>query len=1463
MADSDIFINISDNSAEIARNLRTLQTAFNNFNRSITAGSTQAAQSMTRLGNSILDPAKALQRSRGAMDLTPLNNSINDSAAASRRAKNEFNSLISPSLRYALYDVSNRARDLSIAFAALSVAPVGLAIKYEREFANVIRTNQLASDSISSVKEDLINIAQATPINWTDITNIATLAGQLGIAQNLVANFTENVAKFSATTDLTVDAAATAFGRLNQLLPSVNGEFDKLGSAILAVGVDSVATESQIVRVSTEIASMGRLANLSAADIIGLSGAIASLGIRPELARGTITRVFSQIGKSISQGGYQLQEFGRLSGRTADQFASDWGTQPTEVLLDFFDGINNEGPKAERTLRDLGIASVRDIPAILRLAQSSDEVRRLVLLSNEEFQRGAKINEQYGIIAGTTAEQLNRLAQNFQLLFASLGTLATPLNLLLGPLNAIVETLTDLANTKVGGVIAGIATGTFALIAALAALASIVLTAIAGVIAFQFALKQAGIESTKAALQLMFTKAGLDAVGVSAGRAAASLRVLGIVLKTAGVALAAIGAVLAVASFFWEKYRTEQELIKQSQADLVSNTQALSDALRQDLDTYNATNKALRVYRLETEESASATDDAAESARNYLQDETNLQSALDSGSQSLNERADAARNAADGLVVLGQAVADYLTVQAASNQALIDAFSNEVLLSSFESQFGEFKNFVDLAVGDPEEARSRLAQVRAAIEAEIALLSVPRETGGRAFALPQDAEALKQAQDALAQLTLVQETFNGVLEDGRYLIDAQGQAIQYLGDEAEDAEYRMALLSGTVDELLERIFGVANATQAATDATRDFFYELSQTDEAAELTSRSLQNMIAAIAGNETRTVVERIADLYVILQQLEAQGYGSTAAALALKLAIIELDSAAGGTLNLDNFNLKIGAIIANIAALPGLTPAAESGFKGIGTSAGGAAKQVETLAQKFDKLLDTIFDPIEAAQDAAQAVYDLGEAYGELGEDAFYASKEIRNAIKSILDSAESPEQGVANLDALFKQLASTVGSTTAPSLQFLNSVINQVAKQFGVARDQVASFANINLGLFNKGVKSVKKEVRTLLDYARDLSQVIERAFDIRFARTLEIDRIAEAWDRLGQEIEDARQTVDELVASQKNLAADRAIKEYFLSVATSYGDMLRAAKLREELAELDRQQAEQNRQLQTAQAIAGGDLTGTGAGQRQNRESLLSLVQQYQSYITTLAETGASQDELRRATERARQEFIRQALELGFQETVVLQYAQAFDDVRTAIDNVPRNITVDANVNPALQALNELNAKLNESIDLARELNRIMGTSPSTPGTRTSSTTTTTTTTTTVTSGRQPNAGPSGGGGGTKFKAFSSGGYTGPGGKYEPAGIVHRGEYVVPKRYVNQSTGMPDPSFIAAVQNGMRSFAIGGPTVGMGASGPLMVELSPYDRKLLAQAGNVQLRLNGKVVAEATNTTNFFDAQRGAN
>lgn len=59
-------------------------------------------------------------------------------------------------------------------------------------------------------------------------------------------------------------------------------------------------------------------------------------------------------------------------------------------------------------------------------------------------------------------------------------------------------------------------------------------------------------------------------------------------------------------------------------------------------------------------------------------------------------------------------------------------------------------------------------------------------------------------------------------------------------------------------------------------------------------------------------------------------------------------------------------------------------------------------------------------------------------------------------------------------------------------------------------------------------------------------------------------------------------------------------------------------------------------------------------------------------------------------------------------------------------------------------------------------------------------------------------------------FSSGGYTGPGGKYQPAGIVHAGEWVVPQEVVNANGG---PGRFGALMSMLPGYADGGPVFGV--------------------------------------------------
>src|SRR5690606_25056903 len=137
--------------------------------------------------------------------------------------------------------------------------------------------------------------------------------------------------------------------------------------------------------------------------------------------------------------------------------------------------------------------------------------------------------------------------------------------------------------------------------------------------------------------------------------------------------------------------------------------------------------------------------------------------------------------------------------------------------------------------------------------------------------------------------------------------------------------------------------------------------------------------------------------------------------------------------------------------------------------------------------------------------------------------------------------------------------------------------------------------------------------------------------------------------------------------------------------------RAQAIEAELAKKRAELADKTKDLQKEQVTLNKGLTGNSKSAIENRKTITDLVQQYQAHIEALAASGMSQADLARETARLKQDFINQATQLGYNRNELQRYAYAFDDVTVAIAKVPRNITVAANTNPALQALNEFVAK----------------------------------------------------------------------------------------------------------------------------------------------------------------------------
>ncbi|MCB4771811.1 D-alanyl-D-alanine carboxypeptidase family protein [Ancylobacter sp. Lp-2] len=91
-------------------------------------------------------------------------------------------------------------------------------------------------------------------------------------------------------------------------------------------------------------------------------------------------------------------------------------------------------------------------------------------------------------------------------------------------------------------------------------------------------------------------------------------------------------------------------------------------------------------------------------------------------------------------------------------------------------------------------------------------------------------------------------------------------------------------------------------------------------------------------------------------------------------------------------------------------------------------------------------------------------------------------------------------------------------------------------------------------------------------------------------------------------------------------------------------------------------------------------------------------------------------------------------------------------------------------------------------------------------------------------------------------FSSGGYTGSGGKYQPAGMVHKGEYVFDQASVRAAGG---PGALDAMRRGLKGYASGG-YVG---SAPTLPNVAGVARQAPSMSFHTTVDASGSTVSEA--------------
>lgn len=921
-------------------------------------------------------------------------------------------------LRYALYDVATTWGTVATATLGAAAAAAKVGVDYQSAFASVQRTSGVTGSAVGDLRTQLVDLSTALPTSFANISEIATLGGQLGIAASGLQDFTRVTAQLTATTDLSAEAAGTALGRFQALLKVPSTEFENLASSVLKVGVNSVATETQIVNIATQISSMGAFAGLTADQVVGLSGALASVGAQPELSRGTITRVFTQMSEAVSMGGDSLAEFARLSGVSAAQFQAAWGTdQFASVFQKFLNGIADEGQGAVSTLSDLGITSVRDVPLLLRLAGAQDVVSGAFSDAASGYADASELQNQYGIVSETVASKLTTLGNTIKAIIDSVtSTGLGPFSLLLDLVQNLAEAFLAISRNPVGQFFLGLAGVIGVGIGALAAFRSAQALTRASLLALRQAEEQTsasairnsaahnGLVATMArmaigtdratAAQVNYAHAqalGLrQTVAVKDGFVGAATAVTGFgaaakgALVSTGIGAAIVG-ITSLVQYMTNAFKSSEDKAKEFFGDFTG----LAEALKADTSAYEETGKAIRTITTQTKTSSSELAPWAVSLQNAAGAQVQLSNATRETTDEVNNQ----------IIAIGENTRAWLAQQIANNEKFQQTWRDNG--AAIQEAGFNLQAFLDASLNSQGGGEAYL-QGLIDKQKEVYYGYAEIFTSGENYT-DQQVQQARAAENNIAALeklrTLVTSTDSSYSAASTQIELLQG----LLGDTSgvDDASDSLDNYTNKLKDAADAALGATNNTVSVQNALYTLGQSLYDNGAAFDAYSVSGRENLGALSG--------------VISAMVTAAGDDSAALASMLQglinsLASYGVDAASqlGPVLNLIN-QLTGGK---GTAGLAGVTNAANTagnalsqGFAGgaakAAKSAKNARKEVKTLSDYVSDLEGVFNKVFEFRFGLDQSIDKVAEAYQSIVDSADEAVGAVQDATQAIIEA------------------------------------------------------------------------------------------------------------------------------------------------------------------------------------------------------------------------------------------------------------------------------------------------------------------------------------------------------------------------------------------------------------------------------------------------------------------------------
>ena len=301
-------------------------------------------------------------------------------------------------------------------------------IEFESAMAGVAKTSDMSAAELDAMGQSILDMSKTIPMTTTELAGIAEVGGQLGIAKENLAGFTEVMAKLGTATNMTSEEAATMLAQFATVTGMDASLYSNLGSAIVDLGNNFATNEKKITDMAQSIAAAGTNAGMSEADMLALSAAVTSVGIEAGAGGTSMSTLIQKMQLAIETGN-GLEEWAAAAGMSAQEFAALWGEDATGALTAFIQSLGTTEESAMSTLVALGLNDsrlVRMVTSLNSAEQKNHLLSNAIRTANTAWQENTALTNEAATRYATTESKMSLLQNASERLKIAIGNQLRP-----------------------------------------------------------------------------------------------------------------------------------------------------------------------------------------------------------------------------------------------------------------------------------------------------------------------------------------------------------------------------------------------------------------------------------------------------------------------------------------------------------------------------------------------------------------------------------------------------------------------------------------------------------------------------------------------------------------------------------------------------------------------------------------------------------------------------------------------------------------------------------------------------------------------------------------------------------------------------------------------------------------------------------------------------------------------------